>query len=200
MSYQEIMTVSEMHDGLPINLRLQCRLNVPPTRYYCLSWRTLYPSGLSNRRFYKISSGIWTIPVDVALHVMQTADDRGMLDPQYNDPQTRHGGPGNAIFNSRLLAEPERTALFNEITLDRDEPSWGADPVFIVIQVPDGTWRKVMIIDSKKEFCTFRSLTIDEDYKPIIVEGTRSNWRLDNAMQDASAAMTRNFLDVIRTL
>ena len=189
-----------MHDGLPINLRLQWRLNVPPESYYCLSWRTLYPSGLANRRFYKIEQGIWTLPVSVALRVMQRAVDSGMLGDQYDDPQSRHGGYDNAVFDSRLLPDQERIDLFNQITLDRDEPDWGPTPLFVVIEVPDGTWRKVMIIDSKREFCTFRSLTTNEDYKPIIVEGMRSNWRLDNAMQDASAAMTRYFLDAIRTL
>ncbi len=200
MSYQEIMTVSETHDGLPIMLRLQWRLNVHPERYYCLSWRTLYPSGLSNRRFYKVRQVFWTIPVSVALRVMQRAEDSGMLGCQYDDPQTRHRGPNNSISDSRLLGDQERIDLLNQITLDRDEPDWGPAPVFVVIEVPDGTWRKVMIIDSKREFCTFRSLTTNEDYKPIIVEGTRSNWRLDNAMQDASAVMTREFLNAIRTL
>ena len=189
-----------MHDGLPINLRLQWRLNVHPERYYCLSWRTLYPSGLSNRRFYRIDQGIWTIPVSVALRVLQRAEDSGMLGIQYDDPQTRHGGPENAVFDSRLLAHQEWNDLFNQITLDRDEPDWGPAPVFVVIEVPDRTWRKVMIIDSKREICTFRSLTIKENYRPVIVEGTRSNWRMDNAMQDASAAMTSNFLNAIRTL
>lgn len=189
-----------MHDGLPINLRLQWRLNVHPERYHCLSWRTLYPSGRSNRRFYKIDQGIWTIPVSVALRVMQRAEESGMLGTQYDDPQTRHGGPENAVFDSRLLAHQEWNDLFNQITLDRDEPDWGPAPLFVVIEVPDGTWRKVMIIDSKREFCTFRSLTTNQDYRPKVVEGTRSNWRMDNAMQDASAAMTRIFLGAIGTL
>ena len=200
MSYQEIMSVSEMHDGLPVRLKLQLRLNVPPTRYRCLSWRTLYPSGLSNRRFYRTNDGFWTIPMSVALRLMQRADECGMLGSEYDDSQTRHRGPNNLVNDSRLLPAPERIALFDEITLDRSEPNWGPDPLFIVIQVPDDTWRKVMIIDSGKKFCTFRSLTIEEDYKPVIVEGTRSIWRLDNAMQDASAAMIREFLSVLRTL
>lgn len=200
MDYQEIMSVCTTHDGLPVRLRLQWRLNVPPRRYHCLSWRTLYPSGRSNRRFYRANGEFWTIPVSVALRVMERAEERGMLGFEYDDPQTRHRGPDNLVRDSRMLSAPERVALFDEITLDRSEPNWGSDPVFSVVQVPDGTWLKVMIIDSGKEFCTFRSLTTDESYRPIIVEGTRSRWRMDNAMQDASAAMTGEFLRVIRSL
>ena len=200
MSYEEIMTVTEMHDGLPINLRLQWRLNVPPRRYHCLSWRTLYPSGRSNRRFYRTNGDFWTIPVSVALRVMERVEERGMLSTEYDDPQIRHRGTDNLVRDSRRLSASDRAVLFDEITLDISEPDWGSNPVFSVIQVPDETWRKVMIVDSGKEFCTFRSLTVDEDYKPVIVEGTRSVWRLDNAMQDASAAMTREFLSVLRSL
>ena len=89
--------------------------------------------------------------------------------------------------------------MFDSIICDEGEPEWGDDPLFVVIQVPDGQWRKIMIVDTTREFCTFRSATMDVGYKPVIADPRLQPWRMDNAMQDASTAMIREFLDVLRT-
>ena len=54
-----------------------------------------------------------------------------------------------------------------------------------------------MIVDAAREFCTFRSTTTDVGYMPVIAGPHLNPWRMDNAMQDASTAMTRMFLNVL---
>ena len=200
MNYEEVRRVTTAYDGLPVDLKLQRRLTVPPHSFYCLSWRTPYPSGKSNRRFYRLTgSGFWTIPVGVALRLMVQARESGMLDARYDDRQVRHRGTEDTIIDSRALGERQRRNVFDAITSADKEPDWGGDPLFVIIEVPDGTWRKIMIVDTEREFCTFRSATTDVDYKPVIT-CLRSPWRMDNAMQDSSAAMMRKFLSTLEEL
>ena len=199
MGYRNIDTVTVQHNGLPIHLKLQVRTEVPPEPFYCLTWRTVYPSGRSNRRFYRLSAmGFWTIPIDLAIHLMSEAERLGWLDGTYEDHQIRHLGTDNSIFSSRSLSARDRRTMFESITCGEGEPDWGNDPMFIVIQVPDGQWRKIMIVDTAREFCTFRSATRDVGYKPVIADPRMYPWRMDNAMQDASAEMIREFLKVLR--
>ena len=200
MGYRNIDTVTVQHNGLPIHLKLQVRTEVPPEPFYCLTWRTVYPSGRSNRRFYRSSAmGFWTIPIDLAIHLMSEAERLGWLDGTYEDHQVRHCGTDNEIYLSHSLSARDRSMMFESITCDEGEPDWGDHPLFVVIQVPDGQWRKIMIVNTTREFCTFRSATRDVGYKPVIADPRRYPWRIDNAMQDASAAMIREFLDVLRT-
>ena len=202
MSYKEIRRVTAEHDGIPINLKLQWRLNDPPRRYHCLSWRTRYPRGRTNRQRYRLDEpGVWTIPVRMASYLMRQAEDCGMFDARYDDPQVRCGGPENCIVDSRTLGTRERLDVFDAITCDQGEHEWGNDPVFVIIEVPDGRWRKIMIVDTQRELCTFRSTTSDPSYEgAIITDGVTPPWRLDNNMQDASAAMIREFLSTLREL
>ena len=52
-----------------------------------------------------------------------------------------------------------------------------------------------MIVDTGREFCTFRCTTTMVDYKMgIFADRLVDPWRLDNAMQDANAASMREFL------
>lgn len=200
MGYREIDRITGWHNGQPVHLKLQERLGVPPVPYHCLSWRTLYPGGTTNRRFYRSrENGFWTIPTPLALELLRQADVRGWLDGAYHDPQRRCGGPENDIIDSRELGDRERRDMFEYITCENGEPDWGDDPLFVVIQVPDQIlrWRKIMIVDSKKDICIFRSTTTDPEYKPVITDPVLSPWRMDNAMQDAGAAMIRTFLNVL---
>ena len=203
--YTEIRRVTGQHAGIPINLLLQIRNDNPPVPYPCLSWRTLYPSGKSNRRFYRTKDGCWTIPVSVALSMLEEAEEAGMLDEQHDDPQVRHGGTANEIIDSRTLGDDGRRNEFDRIAGEDGEPDWGPKPLFIIVQmpdiaqVPDKAWRKIMIVDTKREFCTFRSTTTDDSYKPVVLL-PQTHWRMDNAMQDASAAIMRKFLSVLREL
>lgn len=200
MGYRLIDTITVQHNGLPIDLRLQERIDVEEEpRFYCLSWRTLYPVGRTNRQRYRLTdAGYWTVPVQIASDLMSEAERRGWLDGNYEDRQVRHLGTANDIILSRSLNARDRYTTFESITCDEGEPDWGDDPVFIVIQVPDGQWRKIMIVDTERQVCTFRSATRDERYTNVI-DCLRSPWGLHESMQDASAAMIREFLDVLRT-
>ena len=110
--YREIMRVSELHGGIPVNLVLQRRLNVRPRRYKTLSWRTLLPSGRANRRFYLSQEhGPWSVPVEVASRLLLKAQRRGMLDTEHDDPQIRHGGVHNEIIDSRTLGRLDRQSI-----------------------------------------------------------------------------------------
>lgn len=198
MAYRPIDRVTVRHDGLPIHLKLQERLELGPEPFYCVTWRTVYAGGGSNRRFYRSrASGFWSIPTRLALDLMLNATDRGWLDGRYDDPQVRHEGSDNITIDSRELGVHDRRVLFDSITCIEGEPNWGDDPLFAVVEVPDGTWRKIMIVDSEKQFCTFRSTTTDVDYKPVIADPNLSPWRMDNAMQDAGAAMIREYLRIL---
>lgn len=200
MRYREVDRITGCHDNHPVHLKLQERLGVPPVQYHCLSWRTLYPRRRANRRFYRLKgSGFWTIPASLALDLMMQANGRGWLDGAYHDPQERCGGPDNDVIDSRELGARERRDVFESITCEDGEPDWGDDPLFVIIQVPDKRrrWRKIMIVDSERKLCTFRSTTTDLSYKPVIADYALSPWRMDNSMQDAGAAMIRKFLSVL---
>lgn len=201
MGYNRIDRVTVQHNGLPIDLRLQERLDIEEEpRFYCLSWRTLYPVGRTNRQQYRLTdAGCWTVPVQIALDLMSQAERRGWLDGSYEDRQLRHRGTDNDIFSSRSMSARDRRMMFDSIICDEGEPEWGDDPLFVVIQVPDGQWRKIMTVDTERQVCTFRSATRDESYNRNVIDCLRSPWGLHKSMQDASAAMIREFLDVLRT-
>ena len=196
----DIGRVTQEHAGIPVNIFLRERTDLLPVPFYCLSWRTRYPGSTQNRRFYSLRDrGFWTIPVSIALSLLEEAEDEGLLDEQYDDPQIRHHGINNTVIDSRVLGGTERRSIFDSITADYGELDWGHEPIFKIVQVPDETWRKIMIVDSKREICTFRSTTTDRSYGQKIIL-PRSHWILDNAMQDASAEMMRMFLSVLREI
>ena len=201
VGHREIDRVTTTHNGIPVNLLLQTRTNADSSEiFHNLSWRTRYPSGRSNRRFYYThSDGYWRIPITVATDLLELAERRGFLHERYNDPQVRHGGTCDNLIDSRFLDERQRRSHFAEIA-DRGE-DWGREPIFFIAEVPDGTWRKIMIVDSIEEICTFRSTTTVTQYGQKSKRATLSGeWILDNAMQDASAAMMREFLQVLREI
>ena len=198
--------VIRRYRNLPINLRLHKRNDVPPTPWPCISWRTRYSTAPDqNRRFYRTDAdGYWTFPASVALDMLEEAEERGMLDDKYRDRQVRHGGDNNTVicshqFNLQVDYKIGKEEITHITTADEEE-TWGIDPLFVVVEVPDGMWRKIMIVNQKEGLCTFRSTTKDTSYKPTITEGMSAPWRMDNAMQDASAAMMRQFLQVLRGL
>ena len=195
-NYREICRVTLEHAGLPVKLLLQRVTNRGPFDCICLSWRTPWPSGLANRRFYDTSQdGFWRIPVSVALELLNLADAEGMLDQHYDDPQVRHGGARNRIIYSRDLDRQDYKREWDSIFHADLDHAWGPDSVFVIIQVPDGTWRKIMIVDTEKAICTFRSTTIDDSYSSNmkLTGGLTPPWQLDRSMQDASSAMMRKF-------
>lgn len=199
MRYRKICEVREMHLDLPVCLRLQVRLDVPPVKYYTLSWRSRYrTSPGQNRRLYETNAdGFWTVPVDLAVHILEQASDRGLLDTGYDDPGTRHGGTENyPVADSRALSSVGRRYSLDEITFDDED--WGLAPVFVIAETPDGKWRKIMIVNTERNVCTFRSMTTDGGYGMKGARRRIGRWFLDRSMQDASAAVMRQFLAVLR--
>ena len=198
--------VVRRYRNLPIYLRLHRRHDVPPAPWPCISWRTRYSTAPNqNRRFYCTDAdGYWAIPTSLALEMLEEAEEKGMLDEKYSDRQIRHGGDNNTVIISHHLNLQVdyviRKEEIDNITTADEKETWGDDPIFLVVEVPDGTWRKIMIVNPKTKDCTFRSTTTSVGYKPVIVEGMCHPWRMDNAMQDASAAMMRQFLQVLREL
>lgn len=185
-----------MHRGLPIHLVLQIRHSAPPVDFFCLSWRTVLPTGKGNRRSYydrQHGTGVWTTQVSVALGLLNRAEAAGMLDDEYDDLQVRHKGTNNQIIDSRTLGRKERERELASVINGNRDPDWGVDPLFVIIQVPDNRWRKVMIVDTLEGICTFRSTTTDPSYRQGVVDGMIHPWRLDNSMQDASCTMMREF-------
>ena len=199
--YTKLDEVRSDYNDIPIFLRLQTREDVPPVPYDTLSWRPQRPTSSTYRQSYWMQvDGFWDIPVSIALQLLESANDRGMLNERHDDQQIRHRGTNNRVIDSRRLGRQERIRHFDSIA-DREIENWGQEPVFIIVEVPDGSWRKILIVGSDKEFCTFRSTTTATDYGRKSYRATLSEgWILDNAMQDASAAMMREFLRVLREL
>lgn len=200
--YKEIDRVSVQTGGVPVDLKLQARLELAAGPYYCLSWRTRYISspGKSRRFYSSAKGGLWTIPVAVALTLLRQADDRGMLSFRYDDLRMRDGSRWNTILDSRALSPSCSPAVRSEIICSEGEPEWGDSPLFLIShdEGADWAWREIMIVDTEREFCTFRCTTTVSEYKMgIFAERLAGPWRLDNALQDASAATMREFLRVL---
>ena len=203
--YRELDRVSIDHNGIPVELKLQMRLDQPPVPYYCLSWRTRYVSTpAKSRRFYSsVDAGFWTIPVPVALSVLRQAESRGMLSFRYDDLRLRDGSRWNAIIDSRKLESTQLQQARNTIICSKGEPHWGACPLFLISHDKgDGwDWRDIMIVDTEWKFCTFRCTTTDVGYRMgIFSERLDGPWRLDNALQDASADSMREFLRTLEEI
>ena len=203
--YKEIDRVSAEHEGLRVDLKLQSRLDQPPMPYYCLSWRTRYASNPSkSRRFYSSAdAGFWVIPVPVALSLLRQADGRCMLSFRHDDLRLRDGSRWNTIIDSRQLNPSQLQSIRNEIICSTGDLEWGKSPQFLISQ-DEGVgwaWREIMIVDTKAESCTFRCTTTSTDYKMgIFADRLTGGWRLDNALQDASAASMREFLRVLEDI
>ena len=195
--------MTTFHSGIHVNLLLN-EISIPeePEAYYSLSWRTRYRRGGANRRFYYTNrDGYWRIPVSTALELLEMAESRGFLHSRYDDPQIRHCGTDNRIIDSRQYGRntQEYERAFAEIADEGED--WGKHPTFVIVEVPDRTWRKIMIIDSAKMVCTFRSTTTDSGYNLLTRRPHLAPpWIMDNSMQDASTAMMRQFLQVLRGL
>ncbi len=204
MKYREMGRVCETYLGTPVCLVLNVRLDVRPVEFCALSWRSRYVSSPNrNRRYYWTrADGFWTIPTWLAEAILGRALDEGLLAPEYDDQERRHGGVENGcLFDSRDISVADRRHLFDEVTFPGDlDLNWGADPTFVVSEMADHSWRKIMIVDTLGKTCTFRSTTTDPAY-PLKDNGRRNGrWFLDRSMQDASAALMRQFLTVLRTL
>ena len=105
------------------------------------------------------------------------------------------GGEQFVIADSRTLSLAAYRRSLDAITFDDED--WGLAPVFVIAETPDGEWRKIMIVDTSNNIYTFRSMTTDEGYGMIDTRRRNGNWYLDRSMQDASAAVMRQFFAVL---
>ena len=105
------------------------------------------------------------------------------------------GAEDYVVADSRTLTLADRHRSLDEITFDDEH--WGSDPLFVIAETPDGKWRKIMIVDTNSNVYTFRSMTADEGYGMKDTRRRNGRWLLDRSMQDASAAVMRQFLAVL---
>ncbi len=187
---------------VPVCLRLNVRKDLEP-QFYALSWRSRYlTSPGQNRRYYWTKAdGFWRIPTWLAKNLLERALDRGLLATEYDDQELRHGGVENGVICvSHRMSLPERRRLFDSITFEDDQAlNWGPDPIFVVAEMADSSWRKIMIVDTARKICTFRSTTTCETYVQRDRQRRNGRWFLDRSMQDASSALMRHFLDALRS-
>ena len=198
---EKIDSIGTEHNGLRVELVLQQRLDNPPGQpYHCLRWWTYLPEHPATyRRFYRHKGKFWTIPVQIALPLIQKAGNKGMLSDRYD-------GVGVAnIMDSRELTFGERRNMLSQIVCDAGEPDWGDNPVFVISEDngAQGIWREIMIVDSAAGFCSFRSTTTlaFTDYKfAANAPGIYPPWRIDKAMQEVTPAAMREFLHVLEEI
>lgn len=191
--YKELKVVSATHDGLPVKLKLNQKSPPNEPWYYTTSWRTLYPSGKSNRRFYDTESdGYWKIPCDFALSLMKKAEKENMFDAKFKDNYSRKGGGSPTFLTSK---SGNRTQLMNEITISSEKNIWGYDPLFVIGVEPDGIWRKIMIANPDQNIVTFRSMTKDRSYGLLQLLKNNSGWHLDRSMIDCDPLVMRKFME-----
>jgi hypothetical protein len=182
-----------------VRFKLHERIDLPPGPFYTASWRTTYPGTTQNRRFYWVRDTCWTIAAVTAQRVLERAQSEGLLDAKYDDPYLRFGGGKPDFLFSASLPAVERREIWRDLTREGREPPWGANTAFAIATEAGGRWRKVMIIDSERKLATFRSCTVDASYPLRVRLPTSSRWFMDNAMQDASTAIMRFFLQCLNT-
>lgn len=199
-NYEPLDVVEADEDGFAVRLKLQRRLDVPPSPFFTVSWRTVYPGAQRNRRFYWVDRACWTLQASTALGLLDRAAAKGMLDARYDDPYVRFGGGVPTIVDSRSLAPAAHATLWREITREGFEPRWGEGASFVVATEPGGLWRKIMIVDEARRIATFRSCTTDAKYTQRIGLPTATTWYIDNSMQDAGAAIMRSLRTVLADL
>ena len=199
--YRPIDEVRGHHRGLPVRLVLEMRETIPTDPHYAVCWRTLYPSGKTNRRYYcTTQDGFWKIPRQLALKLMGEAHVGGMLDPQHDDRFRRWGGGMPCFTDSRNLGPAEYSRSLAEISMNGFEPQWGQDPLFMIAQEGRGPWRKIMIVSRETREATFRSTTTEVGRRGALRMNNGTDWRLDNSMMDCSTAIMREFLGFLRAI
>ena len=183
-------------DGIPVKLALQKRksgtIDAP---WWVLSWRTKYSSNGTNRRFYSTEKGIWIIPAEKALGMVEELESRGALGQEYLDH--RAGFICNT-FVSTEMTPAEKKRKFASFT--HPEEDWGSDPYFVVNSDPNDDWKKVLIVNTETGAATFRSITKDPDYMLKKVLRPGADWWLDNSMMDANVQQVKAFYSNLRDL
>jgi hypothetical protein len=198
MEYKELKIVLAIHKGLPVKLKLQKRSPTNQKWFYTIGWRTLYPSGKSNRRFYNTKEdGYWNIPCDFALRLMKKAEKEGMFDSTFKDNYLRTGGGHPSFLTSK---SGKRAQLLSEIILPNETKIWSSNPYFVIGVEPNGMWRKIMIVNPDKNIVTFRSMTKDRSYELIQLLQNNFGWHLDRSMIDCDPLIMRKFMHDLESI
>ena len=186
-------------NGVAVNLVLQRRtIAAAGVSWWVLSWRTRYSPNGTNRRFYFTKKGgIWTIPAEKALEMMEEAESRGSLDQKYPDLARRAGFVCDTLVSTRMSPAERRREL---ASFTGSEEDWGPDPFFVVNSDPSDNWRKVLIVNTDTGTATFRSITEDPGYRPKKVLRPGADWWLDNSMMDANVQQMKAFYSNLRDL
>ena len=188
-TYDRQCEVTRVVEGIPVKLALQERTSAGVEKpWWTLSWRTKYSADGSNRRFYLIKDGCWTIPATVALEMIDEMESLGGLGEEYRDYRRR---PSFKTLVSAEMTASERTDALDGIT--GPDEDWGADPFFVINFDPNHQWQKVFIINPENNIATFRSITKNRDYMPKKVLRPKADWWLDNSMMDANVQQMRVF-------
>jgi hypothetical protein len=187
--YEREFEVTRIIDDLPVKLALQKRtITNPDLSWWTLSWRTRYSPGGSNRRFYMTKDGFWTIPAADALMMIEEMKALGGLDQRFEDH--REELPISTLVSSQMSTSDRAQALAK---VTGPEEDWGTAPFFVVDTDPHAQWKKVLIVNTDSDVATFRSITVNPDYKPKKVLRKGEGWWLDNSMLDANVQQTRAF-------
>lgn len=193
-SYDRALEVTRLVDGIRVTLALQQRTSVNEAHpWWVVSWRTKYSPDGPNRRFYLTSDGSWTIPASVALEMIEEMATLGGLDDKYFD--TRRRPEFKAIVSSDMSATERAKALATVTGPDED---WGLNPSFVICYDPHKDWKKVLIVDTRSNAATFRSITEKADYMPRKVLRLGAGWWLDNSMMDANVQQMRVFRSALK--
>lgn len=193
-TYDRHFDVTRIVDGIPVTLALQQRnKSSTGTSLWALSWRTKYSADGPNRRFYLTSDGYWTVPAPVALEMIEEMAALGGLDEEYFD--TRKRPDFESIVSLNMSATERAKALTTVTGPDED---WGPDPFFVICYDPHADWKKVLIIDTRTNAATFRSITEKADYMPRKVLRPGAGWWLDNSMMDANVQQLRIFHSALK--
>lgn len=194
-TYDRQLEVMRVVDGIPVKLALQERTSASVEKpWWTLSWRTKYSPDGSNRRFYLTKDGCWAIPAAIALEMVDEMEALGGLDEEYFDQRRR---PSFETLVSSEMSAAEKADALERIT--GPDEDWGAAPFFVINFDPNDKWKKVLIINTKNDVATFRSITEDPDYMPRKVLRPGTNWWLDNSMMDANVQQMRAFHLYLRT-
>lgn len=160
------------------SIRRQNRIDINPI-FRCVSWRETYEESGKNRRFYFDADSCWSIPAEMALMMLREAKAAKFFDEIENE----HGKIGDVRI--AVPGEPNHHQLLDQILLNSMHDDAWRDGSAIICTQTDGNWRKVMLIDQRKQHATFRSLTNIASYKLASRELTNDGWHLDRAMVDA---------------
>jgi len=190
-TYKIINKVQEGNTSLSLKLRQDLNYN-------CLTWRATRESN-TNRRFYYENNGFWHISPQVALNIMEKADNHGLFNSIYFRWKKEI-----TILDSAKLSQADSQQLVRESLTSSGEDhiyqSCNDLRIVACVEPWEVEWRKVMIFSLENDAITFRSFTRNNStYENLYKNFNFSNgWLLDRAMLDADGAICLEHYAVLR--